>query len=106
MARNTSITLGDHFGDFIDERVAAGRYGSAFAVGFVESDGVTETELMPRLAEGYTELGCGKLKKGNGFLKPNFGVWPNSGVPAPCLASWNKSSTVLSQRNVGVFLMS
>lgn len=32
MARNTSITLGDHFGDFIDERVAAGRYGSASEV--------------------------------------------------------------------------
>ena len=34
--------------------------------------GVTETELMPRLVMGYTEKGGGKLKKGNGFLKPNF----------------------------------
>ncbi len=32
MARNTSITLGEHFGDFVDERVAAGRYGSASEV--------------------------------------------------------------------------
>jgi len=32
VARNTSITLGDHFGDFIDERVAAGRYASASEV--------------------------------------------------------------------------
>jgi antitoxin ParD1/3/4 len=32
MARNTSITLGDHFGSFVDERVAAGRYGSASEV--------------------------------------------------------------------------
>ena len=32
MARNTSITLGDHFGSFIDECVAAGRYGSASEV--------------------------------------------------------------------------
>jgi len=32
MARNTSITLGNHFGRFIDERVAAGRYGSASEV--------------------------------------------------------------------------
>ena len=37
---------------------------------------VTETDLMPRLLVGYTELGGGKLKKGNGFLKPNFGVGP------------------------------
>ena len=35
---------------------------------------MTETELMPRLVGGYTELGCGKLKKGKGLLGPNFGV--------------------------------
>jgi antitoxin ParD1/3/4 len=29
MARNTSISLGDHFADFIDRQVQAGRYGSA-----------------------------------------------------------------------------
>lgn len=29
MARNTSISLGDHFADFIDGQVEAGRYGSA-----------------------------------------------------------------------------
>lgn len=29
MARNTSIALSDHFTDFIDARVAEGRYGSA-----------------------------------------------------------------------------
>ena len=28
MARNTSITLGDHFAHFVDEQVAHGRYGS------------------------------------------------------------------------------
>ena len=37
---------------------------------------VTETELMPSLVVGYTELGCSKLKKGNGFLEPNFGRVP------------------------------
>ena len=34
--------------------------------------GVAETELMPRLLGGYTELVGSKLKKGKGFLKPNF----------------------------------
>lgn len=29
MARNTSISLGDHFAQFIDRQVQGGRYGSA-----------------------------------------------------------------------------
>jgi antitoxin ParD1/3/4 len=29
MARNTSVTLGDHFAEFIEEKVRQGRYGSA-----------------------------------------------------------------------------
>ncbi|MBM3554667.1 MAG: type II toxin-antitoxin system ParD family antitoxin [Alphaproteobacteria bacterium] len=32
MARNTSVSLGDHFADFIDARVRDGRYGSASEV--------------------------------------------------------------------------
>ena len=32
MARNTSISLGDHFTDFIDRQVAVGRFGSASEV--------------------------------------------------------------------------
>jgi antitoxin ParD1/3/4 len=29
MARNTSFTLGDHFGSFVEAKIAEGRYGSA-----------------------------------------------------------------------------
>ena len=29
MARNTSVSLGDHFARFVDAQVAGGRYGSA-----------------------------------------------------------------------------
>jgi antitoxin ParD1/3/4 len=29
MGRNTSVTLGDHFTDFVSDQVRAGRYGSA-----------------------------------------------------------------------------
>ncbi len=32
MARNTSISLGDHFSDFVDRQLAHGRYGSASEV--------------------------------------------------------------------------
>jgi hypothetical protein len=32
---------------------------------------------MPRLVVGYAELVGGKLKKGNGFLQPNFGAGPS-----------------------------
>ena len=29
MARNTSVSLGDHFADFVDQQVETGRYSSA-----------------------------------------------------------------------------
>ena len=38
---------------------------------------IAETELMPTLVVGNTELDGGKLKMGNGFLKPNFELEPN-----------------------------
>jgi antitoxin ParD1/3/4 len=32
MSRNTSLTLGMHFAEFVDQQVAGGRYGSASEV--------------------------------------------------------------------------
>jgi antitoxin ParD1/3/4 len=32
MSKNTSISLGDHFADFVEEQVAQGRYSSASEV--------------------------------------------------------------------------
>lgn len=32
MARNTSISLGEHFAEFVDTQVLSGRYGSASEV--------------------------------------------------------------------------
>jgi hypothetical protein len=37
---------------------------------------VTETERMPSLVVGNTEPGGGKLKRGNEYLEPNFGLGP------------------------------
>jgi hypothetical protein len=44
---------------------------------------VTDTEPMPKLVEGYTELGCSKLKNWKGFLKPNFEPGPNRSGGSP-----------------------
>ena len=38
---------------------------------------MTETELIPSGGVGNTERRGSKLKMGNGFLKPNFGVGSN-----------------------------
>lgn len=32
MSKNTSVSIGDHFANFIDEQVQAGRFGSASEV--------------------------------------------------------------------------
>lgn len=32
MAKNTSVTLGDHFDDFVAKQIKSGRYGSASEV--------------------------------------------------------------------------
>jgi len=46
----------------------------------MERGRVAETETMPRLVVGYTELAGSKLKKGKGFLKPNFELGPSRAV--------------------------
>jgi len=57
MAKNTSITLGVHFDEFISERVKNGRYGSASEVvraGFrlLETNETKLEALRAMLAEG------------------------------------------------------
>jgi len=57
MAKNTSITLNDHFDAFISERIGNGRYGSASEViraglRLLESNETKLESLQAMLAEG------------------------------------------------------
>lgn len=57
MARNTSVSLGDHFAAFVDEQVASGRYGSASDVlraglRILESQELRLQSLQSALVEG------------------------------------------------------
>ena len=48
MSRNTSITLGDHFAEFIDQQVEDGRYSTASEVVRAGLRLLEEQELKPR----------------------------------------------------------
>lgn len=57
MSRNTSIVLGDHFADFVEEQIASGRYGSASEViraglRLLEDNEARLSALRAALAEG------------------------------------------------------
>jgi antitoxin ParD1/3/4 len=57
MAKNTSIALGDHYVDFIDDQVSSGRFGSASEVvraglRLLEEREVKLQELRVALIEG------------------------------------------------------
>lgn len=65
-ARNTSVSLGDHFTDFIDKQVASGRYSSASDVirtGLrkLEEDEEKLEWLRARIAEGMEDVEKGQL---------------------------------------------
>ncbi|WP_340481348.1 type II toxin-antitoxin system ParD family antitoxin [Vibrio anguillarum] len=57
MAKNTSITLGDHFDGFISSQIQSGRYGSASevirsALRLLETQETKMTTLRQLLVEG------------------------------------------------------
>ena len=78
MARNTSVSLGDHFASFIDEKVKEGRYGSASDViraglRLLEEEEAKLTRLRAEIAKGEAGLPRGSI--GMNFAPAR---WPNT----------------------------
>ncbi len=73
MTRNTSISLGDHFGSFIEQQISHGRYGSASEVVRAGLRQLEEHEarlsaLRAALADGESS-GASMAFDVNAFLK-------------------------------------
>jgi antitoxin ParD1/3/4 len=80
MAKNTSISLGEHFNKFIDEQVAHGRYGSATDViraglRLLEEHETRLTALRSALTAGE-ESGPGEAFDVDGFVRQRRGRQP------------------------------
>lgn len=61
MARNTSVSLGDHFSDFVQEQVASGRYATASDVlraglRLLEYEEAKLDRLRELIAEGIEDI--------------------------------------------------
>jgi antitoxin ParD1/3/4 len=70
MARNTSVSLGDHFTRFIDEQVESGRYASASDVlraglRLLEREEEQIAWIRARLAESEEDIRAGKVHEVN-----------------------------------------
>jgi antitoxin ParD1/3/4 len=79
MARNTSVTLGDHFEKFVDEQVDAGRYDSVSAVvrealGLLEEREARLEALRAALIEGVESGVAGPIDLDR-FLQDMHAEW-------------------------------
>lgn len=66
MARNTSVSLGDHFSDFVQEQVASGRYATASDVlraglRLLEYEEAKLDRLRELIAEGIEDIDAGRV---------------------------------------------
>lgn len=78
MAKNTSVTLGDHFENFVDERVKHGRYASvsdAVRAGLrlLEQEETRLDLLRETLARGEKQLDQGQGIDGEEFMQKIIG---------------------------------
>jgi antitoxin ParD1/3/4 len=70
MARNTSVSLGDHFTEFIDEQVASGRYATASDVlraglRLLEHEEARLLQLRRLIAESEADYQAGNVTEVN-----------------------------------------
>jgi len=78
MAKNTSISLGDHFENFVDDRVKTGRYSSASdavraGLRLLEQEETKLDLLRETLATGEKQLDQGKGIDGETFMQELIG---------------------------------
>ena len=74
MPRNNSVTLGDHFSEFIDEKIKEGRFetvSEAVRAGLrlLEADELKLEVLRNTLAEGEAQLARGEGIDGESYMK-------------------------------------
>lgn len=73
MSKNTSVSLGDHFESFVDERVKAGRYASVSdavraGLSLLEQEETKLDMLRQTLANGENQLDRGQGIGGETFM--------------------------------------
>ncbi len=78
MQRNTSVTLGDHFFDFIKSKISQGRFDNtseAVRAGLrlLEVEETKLEALRARLAEGEAQLDKGQGVDGQSFMDELIG---------------------------------
>jgi len=78
MSRNTSVTLGNHFSEFVEEKIEEGRFEStseAVRAGLrlLEQQEAQMDLLRRKLARGEAELDRGEGVDGEEFMKDLIG---------------------------------
>ncbi len=78
MQRNTSVTLGDHFSDFIKSKISQGRFDNtseAIRAGLrlLEVEETKLEALRSKLAEGEAQLDKGQGIDGQSFMDKLIG---------------------------------
>lgn len=82
MGRNTTITLGDHFSEFVEDRINAGRFetvSEAVRAGLrlLEVDEAKLEFLRQRLARGVAQAVNGEIVNGESFMKEILSKYDN-----------------------------
>lgn len=78
MPRNTSVTLGDHFTEFVDSKIQAGRFESASeavraGLRLLEEHETQLDLLQQKLATGEAQLDRGEGVDGETFMNELIG---------------------------------